>query len=116
MATVASSTGYIEGAQPSAYRVLWVCALGISFALSVFASLRGGYIGPDCYTHFERLTEWPKIFDFSTTSPPIYYLLGHGLFLLIGRNNASPITLSIAQAAINTLVLLLVPFVFRALF
>ena len=35
--------------------------------------------------------------------PPIYFLLGHGLFRLIGRNNGFPITLSIIQAAINTL-------------
>jgi len=84
-------------------RVLWACALGISFALSVFASFRGGYIGPDYYTHFARLTKWPQIFDFSATSPPTYYLIGHGFFLLIGSNNTFPITLSIAQAAINTL-------------
>src|SRR4029077_12743798 len=82
-------------------RVLWVFALGSSFGLSVFAVLRGGYIGPDYYTHFARLTEWPKIFDFSTTSPPMYYLLGHWLFLLTGRSNAFPITLSIAQSALN---------------
>ena len=105
MATEASSTGYIETTQPSTYRVLWVCALAVSFTLSVFASFRGGYIGPDYYTHFERLTDWSKVFDFSTTSPPIYYLLGHGLFLVIGRNNAFPVTLSIAQAAVNILAL-----------
>ena len=69
----------------------------------MFTSFRGGYIGPDYYTHFARLTEWPQIFDFSATSPPTYYLIGHGFFLLIGSNNTFPITLSIAQAAINTL-------------
>jgi len=105
MASEASSTGYIETAQRSTCRVLWVSALAMSFILSVFASFRGGYIGPDYYPHFERLTKWPKIFDFSATSPPIYYLLGHGLFLIVGRNNAFPITLSIAQAAINILAL-----------
>src|SRR5882757_2844321 len=83
-------------------RVLWVFALGSSFVLSVFAAFRGGYIGPDYYTHFARLTEWPKIFDFSTTSPPTYYVLGHWLFLLIGSNNGFPIALSIAQSALNT--------------
>ena len=83
-------------------RVLWVFALGFSFVLSVFAAFRGGYIGPDYYTHFDRLTKWPKIFDFSTTSPPTYYLLGHWLFLVIGSNNGFPIALSIAQSALNT--------------
>jgi 4-amino-4-deoxy-L-arabinose transferase-like glycosyltransferase len=83
-------------------RVLWAVALGFSCALSVFAAFRGGYIGPDYFTHFVRLVTWPKIFDFSTTSPPIYYLLGHWLFVITGSNNAFPITLSIAQSAINT--------------
>ena len=83
-------------------RVLWVFALGSAFVLSVFAAFRGGYIGPDYYTHFDRLTKWPKIFDFSTTSPPTYYLLGHWLFLVIGSNNGFPIALSIAQSALNT--------------
>jgi 4-amino-4-deoxy-L-arabinose transferase-like glycosyltransferase len=105
MTDITTNAGYSEPAKPSAFRVLWACALGLSFTLSVFASFRGGYIGPDYYTHFERLTEWSKIFDFSTTNPPIYYLLGHGLFLLIGSNNAFPITLSIAQAAINAVAL-----------
>ena len=84
-------------------RVLWVFALGFSFVLSVLAAFRGGYIGPDYYTHFARLIEWRKVFDFSTTSPPMYYLLGHWLFLVIGSNNGFPITLSIAQSALNTL-------------
>jgi 4-amino-4-deoxy-L-arabinose transferase-like glycosyltransferase len=105
MTDITTNAGYSEPTKPLAFRVLWACALGLSFCLSVFASFRGGYIGPDYYTHFERLTEWPKIFDFSATSPPTYYLLGHGLFLLIGNGNAFPITLSIAQAAINTLAL-----------
>jgi len=83
-------------------RALWLFALGFSFFISVFAAFRGGYIGPDYYTHFSRLTQWPKIFDFSTTSPPTYYLLGHWLFLIIGSNNAFPVTLSIAQSALNT--------------
>ena len=41
-------------------------------------------------THFWRLTEWSQIFNLSTTSPPVYYLLGHGLFKIIGSNNAFP--------------------------
>ena len=86
-------------------RVLWSAALAISFLLSVFAAFRGGYVGPDYNVHLARLIEWSRIFDFSTTSPPTYYLLGHGLFRLIGRNNGFPITLSIIQAAINTLAL-----------
>ena len=84
-------------------KVLWLAALAVSFLLSVFAAFRGGYVGPDYNTHLARLIEWPKIFDFSTTSPPTYYLLGHALFVAIGRNNGFPITLSIIQAAINAL-------------
>jgi 4-amino-4-deoxy-L-arabinose transferase-like glycosyltransferase len=80
---------------------LWVFALALSFLTSIFAAFRGGYVGPDYYTHFARLTQWPKIFDFSTTSPPTYYLLGHWLFLLIGSNNGFPIALSIGQSALN---------------
>ena len=82
-------------------RFIWVCAVGISFLLSTFAALRGGYVGPDYPMHLARLTQWQQVFDFSATSPPTYYLLGHGLFLLIGSNNAFPITLSIAQAGTN---------------
>ena len=77
--------------------------LAISFLLSVLAAFRGGYVGPDYNTHLARLIEWPKIFDFSTTSPPTYYLLGHALFVVIGSNNGFPVTLSIIQAAINAL-------------
>jgi 4-amino-4-deoxy-L-arabinose transferase-like glycosyltransferase len=84
-------------------RLLWAGAIGISLLLSIFAALRGGYIGPDYQTHFARLTEWPKVFDFSSPEPPTYYLLGHALFRLIGSSNAFPITLSIIQAAINAL-------------
>ncbi len=83
-------------------RILCAVALGFSFTLSVFAAFRGGYIGPDYFTHFVRLVTWSKIFDFSTTSPPIYYLLGHWLFLITGSSNAFPVTLSIVQVAINT--------------
>src|SRR5689334_11970959 len=82
-------------------RVMWGIALILSFLISVFAAVRGGYVGPDYDTHFARLIDWHKIFDFSTTSPPTYYLLGHWLFLLIGRNNGFPIALSIAQSALN---------------
>ena len=82
-------------------QVMWVFALTVSFLISALAAFRGGYIGPDYYTHFARLTQWPKIFDFSTTSPPTYYLLGHWLFLLIGSNNCFPIALSITQSALN---------------
>ncbi len=84
-------------------KILWACALGVSFLLSVFAAFRGGFVGPDYWIHLPRLIEWSRVFDFSTTSPPIYYLFGHAVFLLIGNGNAFPITLSIVQAAINTL-------------
>ena len=84
-------------------KVLWAGALGVAFLLSILAAFRGGYIGPDYNTHLARLIAWPKVFDFSTTSPPAYYLFGHALFLIIGSDNAFPITLSIIQAAINIL-------------
>ncbi|HEX7517478.1 MAG TPA: glycosyltransferase family 39 protein [Chthoniobacterales bacterium] len=37
--------------------------------------------------------------------PPLFCLISNGLFRLIGRNNGFPITLSIIQAAVNTLAL-----------
>jgi 4-amino-4-deoxy-L-arabinose transferase-like glycosyltransferase len=79
--------------------------LTISFLLSVFASFRGGYVGPDYHTHLARIIEWPKIFDFGATNPPLYYLLGHGLFRIIGSSNAFPITLSVIQAGVNVVAL-----------
>ncbi len=89
----------------SRLRILWLCAIGAALLLQVFAAFRGGYVGPDYPWHLERLLDWSKIFDFSKTSPPTYYLLGHALFLVIGRNDAFPITLSIIQASINALAL-----------
>lgn len=87
------------------FRILWACALVLSFLVCVAAALRGGFVGPDYNTHFSRLVAVPKILDFSTSDPPIYYLVGRGLFKLIGPNNGFPITLSIIQAAINSLAL-----------
>jgi hypothetical protein len=81
---------------------LWAFTLSVSFLLSVFAAFRGGFVSPDYWIHLPRLIDSSRVFDFSTTSPPIYYLFGHAVFLLIGNSNASPITLSIVQAAINT--------------
>src|SRR6266568_8333435 len=96
----------ISPANKLAYiRTLWASALVVSFLLSIFAAFRGGYVGPDYNMHLSRLLDSSKIFDFSATSPPTYYLLGHALFLVIGRNNAFPITLSIIQASINALAL-----------
>jgi hypothetical protein len=86
-------------------RVLWAWALGFSFLISVFAALRGGYVGPDYNTHLARILDSTRFFDFSMGDPPLYILLGHGLYMLIGRNNGFPITLAILQAAINTLAL-----------
>lgn len=86
-------------------QVLWVGALGLSFVLSISAAIRGGYVGPDYNTHLSRLFEWSKVFDFSATSPPTYYLLGHGLFRVIGPSNAFPVTLSIIGAGVNLVAL-----------
>ena len=93
----------ILAARLSRPRILWAFALGVSFLLSVLAAFRGGFVGPDYWTHLQRLIEWSRVFDFSTTSPPIYYLFGHAVFLVIGSSNAFPITLSTVQAAINAL-------------
>ena len=90
---------------PRGPRILWALALAFAFVLSIRAVLRGGYIGPDYHTHLSRLIQWPKFFDFSATNPPIYYLLGHPFFLLIGSSNYFPITLSILQVAINLVAL-----------
>jgi 4-amino-4-deoxy-L-arabinose transferase-like glycosyltransferase len=87
------------------FRALWACALGISFLISVLAAFRGGYVGLDYNTHLARILNPARFFDFSMPDPPIYILLGHGLFRLIGRNNGFPITLAIIQVAINTLAL-----------
>src|SRR6476659_5819178 len=96
--------GSISPANKLTYiRTLWASALVVSFLLSVLAAFRGGYVGPDYNMHLSRLLDSSKIFDFSETSPPTYYLLGHALLLVIGSNNAFPITLSIAQVAINVL-------------
>lgn len=86
-------------------RVIWAWALGISVFLSLFAALRGGYIGPDYNTHMGHIVNATKFFDFSIPDPPLYILLGHGLFRLIGRNNAFPFTLAVIQVAVNTVAL-----------
>lgn len=86
-------------------RVIWAWALAISFLISLFAALRGGYVGPDYNTHMGHILNPARFFDFSIPDPPLYILLGHGLFRLIGRNNAFPITLSIIQVGVNTLAL-----------
>ena len=82
-------------------KLVAVAALMLSFGVSIFATFRGGYIGPDYYTHFARLTDWPQVFDFAASNPPLYYLIGYGLFGIIGPRNAFPITLSILQAGLN---------------
>jgi hypothetical protein len=86
-------------------RILWAGALAFAFVLSIRAVLRGGYVGPDYYTHLLRLIDWSKVFDFAATNPPIYYLPGRPLFLLIGSSNAYPITVSVLQVVINLVAL-----------
>jgi 4-amino-4-deoxy-L-arabinose transferase-like glycosyltransferase len=89
----------------SGFRVLWACALCVSFLISVFAAFRGGYIGGDYNTHLERILNAGKLFDFSVADPPIFVLVSQELLRFIGRNNGFVITLSIIQAAINALAL-----------
>jgi 4-amino-4-deoxy-L-arabinose transferase-like glycosyltransferase len=86
-------------------KLLWAAALLLSLTLSIFAVFRGGYIGPDYNFHFARLTEWPKVFDWSYSNPPLYYLFGHALFRIIGPHLGFPITLSIFQVILNALAL-----------
>jgi 4-amino-4-deoxy-L-arabinose transferase-like glycosyltransferase len=86
-------------------RLFWTGALVLCLVFSVLAALRGGYIGPDYYTHFGRLTDWKQVCDFSASNPPIYYFLGYGMFRLIGPRNAFPITLSVLQIVISLLAL-----------
>jgi 4-amino-4-deoxy-L-arabinose transferase-like glycosyltransferase len=86
-------------------KLAWAVALTLSLGVSIFATLRGAYIGPDYYTHFARLTDWPQVFDFAASNPPFYYLIGHGLFRIIGPSNAFPITLSILQVVLNAVAL-----------
>lgn len=99
------STSPSAPAGHSRIRILWLVALGISFLISVFAAFRGGYVGPDYNRHLEHVVDVTRLFDFSMPDPPLYILISHGLFRLIGRNNGFPITLSILQAAINTVAL-----------
>ena len=89
----------------SRMRSLWMGALFGSFVVCVLAAFRAGYIGPDYFSHLMRCIEWPKIFDFSTTNPPIYFLAGHGLWKILGDHIRFPITLSIIQIVINTVAL-----------
>ena len=86
-------------------RAVWIAALAASVLVAIPAAFRGGYIGPDYWTHFRRLTDWSQVFDLAASNPPGYYLIGYGLFHLIGSSNAFPITLSILQAAINAVAL-----------
>jgi 4-amino-4-deoxy-L-arabinose transferase-like glycosyltransferase len=92
-------------AKISTSRILWFCALAVSVLLSILADFRGGYVGPDYNTHMARLDTWSSVFDFSTTSPPLYYVVARAVLLLVGRNNWFPFTLSILQVAINALAL-----------
>ncbi|MFZ1219125.1 MAG: glycosyltransferase family 39 protein [Chthoniobacterales bacterium] len=86
-------------------RVLWACALVLSFFLSAAAAYRGGYVGPDYWMHLSRIRDPSRFFDYAQSSPPIYDFIGHGLYRLIGPKTAFPITLAIIQAAVNTVAL-----------
>ena len=85
------------------FPVFWACALGISFFLSLDAIFRGAYVGGDYDTHLARILNPTRFFDFSMGDPPLYVLMAHGLFRLIGKNNGFPITVAIIQLVINTL-------------
>ncbi len=86
-------------------RVLWGIALLGYVVLSALGALRGGYVGPDYWTHIARILDHTRFFDYAMADPPIYVLLGNGLFQLIGKKVALPITYSILQAVINAIAL-----------
>ena len=90
---------------PSWRRTLWICALVIAFLLSLRGTFRGGYVSGDYPTHLFRMLDSNRLFDFSLADPPLYVLLGHGLYKLIGRNNGFLITLTMLQATINLVAL-----------
>ena len=104
LSTVHESSTALLG-RLSRTRILWAYAVGVSFLISVLAIFRGGYVGADYNIHLARILDSRRFFDFSMPDPPIYVLLAHGLFRIIGRNNGFPITLSIIQVAINILAL-----------
>src|SRR5205085_2529902 len=66
-------------------RVLWAIALIGYVVLSALGALRGGYVGPDYWTHIARILDHTRFFDYAMADPPIYVLLGNGLFQLIGK-------------------------------
>jgi hypothetical protein len=78
-------------------------ALSFSLVLSILAAFRGGYVGPDFPAHISQMTNWSKIFDLGENSPPTYYLLGYGLYRLIGPNQWFLVTLSIIQSTVNAI-------------
>lgn len=86
-------------------RLMWACAMGIVFLLSLRGAYRGGYISGDYPTHLFRMLDPNKLFDFSLADPPIYVLIGYGFYWLIGRNNTFLITLTMLQATINLIAL-----------
>lgn len=86
-------------------RLVWITALAGSFVLCIVAIFRGGYVGPDYFTHLMRFVEWPKIFDFSATNPPGYFLLGRGCLKIFGETNRFLYVVPAIQAGFNTLAL-----------
>jgi hypothetical protein len=86
-------------------RAFWLVALAGSFLISVLAIFRGGYIGPDYNRHLEHVVDVTRLFDFSMPDPPVYILINHGLFRLIGSNNGFPFAVAILQLSVNTLAL-----------
>ena len=77
-------------------RFIWAYVLAAAALIAILADFRGGYVGGDYSLHLARTLDPTKIFDFSgVPDPPPYYFLAHLLYLLIGKNNGFPITLSI---------------------
>ena len=79
--------------------------MSLVFVLSLRAAYRGGYISGDYPTHLFRMLDPNRLFDFSLADPPIYYLIGQGLYRFIGRNNRFLITLTMLQVTINLVAL-----------
>src|SRR5204863_10112455 len=84
-------------------RFIWAYVLAAAALIAILADFRGGYVGGDYSLHLARTLDPTKIFDFSgVPDPPPYYFLAHLLYLLIGKNNGFPITLSIIQVLIGS--------------
>src|SRR5262249_3983899 len=86
--------------KPLRLMIVWSACLAIAYLISLLAILRGGYVGGDYPVHLVRIIE-ARWLDFAMADPPLYVVIGHTLFRLIGANNSFLVTLSTLQAVTN---------------